>query len=153
MTWNLFNVIQYRLIKIEDGGKQSWFNVAKSTLKNEGISPFYRGLVPNMIGSFIFNFTLGYQIVSKSNSELYSPIDLSYFLLFSCILSHPFLMISLRVQYAPLYKTAIERTAYSNFFSAIKHIVKTERVLGLYRGFIPHYIMKIPFILFPMLLM
>ena len=55
----------------------------------------------------------------------------------SYIAAHPFIMIGTRVQYSPMYKTVMERTAYSNFYFGLEHILKLEGFKGLYRGFVP----------------
>ena len=55
----------------------------------------------------------------------------------SFITAYPLFMIGNRVQYSPMFKTALERTANSNTYFALKHILKTEGVKGLYRGFVP----------------
>jgi hypothetical protein len=46
-------------------------------------------------------------------------------------------MIGTRVQYSQLYQTAAQRAAFSNTFSALSHILKTDGFLGLYYGAVP----------------
>ena len=35
-----------------------------------------------------------------------------------------------------MYKTSLERAAYSSTYTSIKHILKSEGVKGFYRGFV-----------------
>ena len=55
-------------------------------------------------------------------------------------MSHPFIVIARKVQYGPVYKSALERNVYSNVFKAGIYTMKSEGVKGFYRGLVPSMI-------------
>ena len=57
-----------------------------------------------------------------------------------CLISHPFMVIAKRVQYAPVYLSAIERNAFSNVIKAGIYTMQTEGIRGFYRGLVPSMI-------------
>ena len=57
-----------------------------------------------------------------------------------CLISHPFMVIAKRVQYGPVYQSALERQVFSNSIKAGIYTMQTEGIKGFYRGLVPSMI-------------
>ena len=136
------NTIRYRVVNVEYVKKSTFLTTAKTTFKEEGFAPFYRGFSPLFIGLCLRLISV-YKPLNNHDLTLKDLIHLIPLDFLNYLFVHPFFLLSARVQYCPMYKTMQERAAYSNSYFALEHILKTEGVKGLYRGFVPGYMMQL----------
>ena len=96
LTVNFMNTIRYRIVNVEYAKKSTFINTAKTTFKEEGFGPFYRGLSPFLIGKGL-SFISVYKLLNNYDLTLKDLIHLIPLHLLNYLFVHPFLLISARV--------------------------------------------------------
>lgn len=127
---------------------------------NEGISSFYRGYIPNILGivpyagiDLAVYETLKRKYLKDHESDDERP---SFLVLCGCgtvssslgqLMSYPLALVRTRLQ-AQVVSNSAQQSAIrqpNHTMSGIfRHIIKTEGITGLYRGITPNFIKVLP---------
>ncbi len=108
------------------------------------MSPIYRGYPAMVLGLIVQQEMLMYGVVLAQSGL--SNLGLPAFFL-GLFLSHPFFLISKRVQFSPHYTSTLKNAAFRDSFSTAVYTYKTEGLLGFYRGFVPSFLVYCSFYL------
>uniref|UniRef100_A0A671S8P9 Calcium-binding mitochondrial carrier protein SCaMC-2-A-like n=1 Tax=Sinocyclocheilus anshuiensis TaxID=1608454 RepID=A0A671S8P9_9TELE len=126
---------------------------AKQILKGEGMTAFYKGYVPNMLGIIPYaGIDLAvYETLKNTWLQRYGR-DNAYpgvFVLLACgtvsstcgqLASYPLALVRTRMQ----AQAAVEGASQVSMTGLFKQIMKTEGPTGLYRGLTPNFLKVIP---------
>uniref|UniRef100_A0A673IWP2 Calcium-binding mitochondrial carrier protein SCaMC-2-A n=1 Tax=Sinocyclocheilus rhinocerous TaxID=307959 RepID=A0A673IWP2_9TELE len=142
---------------------QTWFlktgqykgisDCAKQILKGEGMTAFYKGYVPNMLGIIPYaGIDLAiYETLKNTWLQRYGTesADPGVFVLLACgtvsstcgqLASYPLALVRTRMQ----AQAAVEGASQVSMTGLFKQIMKTEGPTGLYRGLTPNFLKVIP---------
>lgn len=123
---------------------------------NEGISSFYRGYTPNILGivpyagiDLAVYETLKRKYLKQHESDDERP---SFLVLCGCgtvssslgqLMSYPLALVRTRLQAQVVSNNAIHQQNHT-MSGIFRHIIKTEGITGLYRGITPNFIKVLP---------
>ncbi|KAK2899166.1 hypothetical protein QQF64_031320 [Cirrhinus molitorella] len=146
-------VLKTRLALRKTGQYKGISDCAKQILKGEGVSAFYKGYVPNMLGIIPYaGIDLAvYETLKNTWLQRYGTenADPGVFVLLACgtvsstcgqLASYPLALIRTRMQ----AQATIEGASQVSMTGLFKQIVKTEGPTGLYRGLTPNFLKVIP---------
>lgn len=154
-------VLKTRLALRKTGQYKGILDAAIKIHANEGVSSFYRGYVPNMLGILPYAGidlavyeTLKRNYLKTHESDSDRP---SFLVLLACgtassslgqLCSYPLALVRTRLQAQVVENNAvagsqIERTDRT-MVGIFRRILETEGVPGLYRGIIPNFIKVLP---------
>lgn len=153
-------VLKTRLALRKTGQYKGILDAAIKIYTNEGISSFYRGYVPNILGivpyagiDLAVYETLKRKYLKKHEHDGERP---SFLVLVGCgavssslgqLCSYPLALVRTRLQ-AQVFKNDPQERAIqsknSTMSGLFKHIIQTEGVLGMYRGITPNFIKVLP---------
>ncbi|KAI2661994.1 Calcium-binding mitochondrial carrier protein SCaMC-2-A [Labeo rohita] len=146
-------VLKTRLALRKTGQYNGISDCAKQILKGEGVSAFYKGYVPNMLGIIPYaGIDLAvYETLKNSWLQRYGTdnADPGVFVLLACgtvsstcgqLASYPLALVRTRMQ----AQATIEGASQVSMTGLFKQIVKTEGPTGLYRGLTPNFLKVIP---------
>ncbi|XP_050175791.1 calcium-binding mitochondrial carrier protein SCaMC-2 isoform X2 [Myiozetetes cayanensis] len=146
-------VLKTRMALRKTGQYSGMLDCAKNILKKEGMSAFYKGYIPNMLGIIPYaGIDLAvYETLKNTWLQRYAvnSADPGVFVLLACgtisstcgqLASYPLALVRTRMQAQASVEGAPEVTMRGLF----KHILKTEGAFGLYRGLAPNFMKVIP---------
>ncbi|XP_067868269.1 calcium-binding mitochondrial carrier protein SCaMC-2-B isoform X4 [Heterodontus francisci] len=146
-------VLKTRLALRKTGQYSGMLDCAKHIFKKEGITAFYKGYVPNMLGIIPYaGIDLAiYETLKNSWLQRYATdtVDPGVFVLLACgtvsstcgqLASYPLALVRTRMQAQASTAGAPQHTMLGLF----KHILSTEGAIGLYRGLAPNFMKVIP---------
>lgn len=151
-------VLKTRLALRKTGQYKGILDAAIQIHANEGISSFYRGYVPNMLGILPYAGidlavyeTLKRKYLKKHESDSDRP---SFFVLLGCgtvssslgqLCSYPLALVRTRLQAQVVKNDPISQLERRDTMVGIfRRIIETEGVPGLYRGITPNFIKVLP---------
>ncbi|XP_026124832.1 calcium-binding mitochondrial carrier protein SCaMC-2-A isoform X1 [Carassius auratus] len=151
-------VLKTRLALRKTGQYKGISDCAKHILKGEGVSAFYKGYVPNMLGIIPYaGIDLAvYETLKNTWLQRYGTenTDPGVFVLLACgtasstcgqLASYPLALVRTRMQaQAVLSGAAVEGASPVSMTGLFKQIMKTEGPAGLYRGLTPNFLKVIP---------
>lgn len=152
-------VLKTRLALRKTGQYKGIVDAAIKIYTNEGISSFYRGYVPNILGIVPYaGIDLAvYETLKRKYLKKYETEQPSFLVLVGCgtvssslgqLCSYPLALIRTRLQAHVIINDVqqqVARSQHNNTMSGIfRHIIKTEGVTGLYRGITPNFIKVLP---------
>ncbi|XP_056585444.1 calcium-binding mitochondrial carrier protein SCaMC-2-A [Triplophysa dalaica] len=146
-------VLKTRLALRKTGQYKGISDCARRILRVEGVSAFYKGYVPNMLGIIPYaGIDLAvYETLKNNWLERYgtdSP-DPGVFVLLACgtvsstcgqLASYPLALIRTRIQ----AQAVVEGVSQVSMTGLFKQIIKTEGPTGLYRGLTANFLKVIP---------
>ncbi|KAJ9185355.1 hypothetical protein P3X46_004998 [Hevea brasiliensis] len=133
-----------RLRLAVEPGHRTMSEIALSMLREEGIAAFYYGLRPSLIGIAPYiavNFCI-FDLVKKSLPEKYRQTAQSSLLTavasagVATLTCYPLDTIRRQMQ--------MKGTPYKTVLDAFQGIIKSDGVIGLYRGFVPNALKNLP---------
>ncbi|XP_026124833.1 calcium-binding mitochondrial carrier protein SCaMC-2-A isoform X2 [Carassius auratus] len=146
-------VLKTRLALRKTGQYKGISDCAKHILKGEGVSAFYKGYVPNMLGIIPYaGIDLAvYETLKNTWLQRYGTenTDPGVFVLLACgtasstcgqLASYPLALVRTRMQ----AQAAVEGASPVSMTGLFKQIMKTEGPAGLYRGLTPNFLKVIP---------
>uniref|UniRef100_A0A8C5A1H8 Solute carrier family 25 member 25b n=1 Tax=Gadus morhua TaxID=8049 RepID=A0A8C5A1H8_GADMO len=146
-------VLKTRLALRKTGQYQGIGDCAKRIFRNEGMSAFYKGYVPNMLGIIPYaGIDLAVYETLKNwwlQSYATDSADPGVFVLLACcttsstcgqLASYPLALVRTRMQAQATMAGGPQMTMCGLF----RHILRTEGPLGLYRGLAPNFMKVIP---------
>ncbi|XP_067826003.1 calcium-binding mitochondrial carrier protein SCaMC-2-B isoform X1 [Heptranchias perlo] len=146
-------VLKTRLALRKTGQYSGMLNCAKHIFKKEGITAFYKGYIPNMLGIIPYaGIDLAiYETLKNSWLQRYAidSADPGVFVLLACgtisstcgqLASYPLALVRTRMQAQATTEGAPQHTMVGLF----RHILSTEGAIGLYRGLAPNFMKVIP---------
>ncbi|XP_041431168.1 calcium-binding mitochondrial carrier protein SCaMC-2 isoform X4 [Xenopus laevis] len=146
-------VLKTRMALRKTGQYQGMLDCGKKMLLKEGLSAFYKGYVPNMLGIIPYaGIDLAvYETLKNAWLQRYatSSADPGVFVLLACgtisstcgqLASYPLALVRTRMQ----AEASVEGGPQMTMSKLFKHIVKTEGAFGLYRGLAPNFMKVIP---------
>ncbi|XP_041427848.1 calcium-binding mitochondrial carrier protein SCaMC-2 isoform X2 [Xenopus laevis] len=146
-------VLKTRMALRKTGQYQGVLDCGKKILLQEGLSAFYKGYVPNMLGIIPYaGIDLAvYETLKNAWLQRYatSSADPGVFVLLACgtisstcgqLASYPLALVRTRMQ----AEASVEGAPQMTMSKLFKHIVKTEGAFGLYRGLAPNFMKVIP---------
>ncbi|XP_063288626.1 mitochondrial adenyl nucleotide antiporter SLC25A25 isoform X3 [Pelobates fuscus] len=146
-------VLKTRMALRKTGQYQGMLDCGKKILLKEGVSAFYKGYVPNMLGIIPYaGIDLAvYETLKNAWLQRYatSSADPGVFVLLACgtisstcgqLASYPLALVRTRMQ----AQASVEGAPQSSMSNLFKHIIKTEGAFGLYRGLAPNFMKVIP---------
>ncbi|XP_061881145.1 calcium-binding mitochondrial carrier protein SCaMC-2-A isoform X2 [Entelurus aequoreus] len=143
-------VLKTRLALRTTGQYTGISDCAKQIFRREGLSAFYKGYLPNMLGIIPYaGIDLAvYETLKNRYLQQYGATDPGVLVLLACgtvsstcgqLASYPLALVRTRMQ-AHAYGNAQQVTMTALF----KQILQTEGPLGLYRGLAPNFLKVIP---------
>lgn len=145
-------VLKTRLALGKTGQYMGILDCAKNILKTEGVTAFYKGYVPNMLGIIPYaGIDLAvYETLKNSWLQRFATdsADPGVFVLLACgttsstcgqLASYPLALVRTRMQ-----AQATDGGPQMSMSTLFKHILRTEGALGLYRGLAPNFMKVIP---------
>ncbi|XP_016426314.1 calcium-binding mitochondrial carrier protein SCaMC-2-A [Sinocyclocheilus rhinocerous] len=146
-------VLKTRLALRKTGQYKGISDCAKQILKGEGMTAFYKGYVPNMLGIIPYaGIDLAiYETLKNTWLQRYGTesADPGVFVLLACgtvsstcgqLASYPLALVRTRMQ----AQAAVEGASQVSMTGLFKQIMKTEGPTGLYRGLTPNFLKVIP---------
>uniref|UniRef100_UPI00398F8B55 calcium-binding mitochondrial carrier protein SCaMC-2-B isoform X1 n=1 Tax=Pristiophorus japonicus TaxID=55135 RepID=UPI00398F8B55 len=146
-------VLKTRLALRKTGQYSGMLDCAKHIFKKEGMTAFYKGYVPNMLGIIPYaGIDLAiYETLKNSWLQRYATdsVDPGVFVLLACgtvsstcgqLASYPLALVRTRMQAQATTEGATQHTMVGLF----RHILRTEGAIGLYRGLAPNFMKVIP---------
>ncbi|XP_061836433.1 calcium-binding mitochondrial carrier protein SCaMC-2-A [Nerophis lumbriciformis] len=144
-------VLKTRLALRTTGQYAGISDCAKQIFRREGLSAFYKGYVPNMLGIIPYaGIDLAvYETLKNRYLQQYGATDPGVLVLLACgtvsstcgqLASYPLALVRTRMQAHAAYGNAQQVTMTALF----KQILQTEGPLGLYRGLAPNFLKVIP---------
>ncbi|XP_073909223.1 mitochondrial adenyl nucleotide antiporter SLC25A25 isoform X6 [Castor canadensis] len=146
-------VLKTRMALRKTGQYSGMLDCARRILAKEGVSAFYKGYVPNMLGIIPYaGIDLAvYETLKNAWLQRYAvnSADPGVFVLLACgtisstcgqLASYPLALVRTRMQAQASIEGAPEVTMSSLF----KQILRTEGAFGLYRGLAPNFMKVIP---------
>ncbi|MEE6505652.1 hypothetical protein FKM82_005605 [Ascaphus truei] len=146
-------VLKTRMALRRTGQYQGMMDCAKKILLKEGVSAFYKGYVPNMLGIIPYaGIDLAvYETLKNAWLQRYatSSADPGVFVLLACgtmsstcgqLASYPLALVRTRMQ----AQASIEGAPQESMSKLFQHILKTEGAFGLYRGLAPNFMKVLP---------
>ncbi|XP_016098935.1 calcium-binding mitochondrial carrier protein SCaMC-2-A-like [Sinocyclocheilus grahami] len=146
-------VLKTRLALRKTGQYKGISDCAKHILKGEGVSAFYKGYIPNMLGIIPYaGIDLAvYETLKNTWLQRYGTenADPGVFVLLACgtvsstcgqLASYPLALVRTRMQ----AQAAVEGASQVSMTGLFKQIMKTEGPTGLYRGLTPNFLKVIP---------
>ncbi|XP_064346623.1 mitochondrial adenyl nucleotide antiporter SLC25A25 isoform X9 [Camelus dromedarius] len=146
-------VLKTRMALRKTGQYSGMLDCARKILAREGMSAFYKGYVPNMLGIIPYaGIDLAvYETLKNAWLQRYAvnSADPGVFVLLACgtmsstcgqLASYPLALVRTRMQAQASIEGAPEVTMSSLF----KQILRTEGAFGLYRGLAPNFMKVIP---------
>ncbi|XP_053551785.1 calcium-binding mitochondrial carrier protein SCaMC-2 isoform X1 [Bombina bombina] len=146
-------VLKTRMALRKTGQYQGILDCGKKILLKEGVSAFYKGYVPNMLGIIPYaGIDLAvYETLKNAWLQRYatSSADPGVFVLLACgtisstcgqLASYPLALVRTRMQ----GQASVEGAPQVSMVNLFKHIIKTEGAFGLYRGLAPNFMKVIP---------
>uniref|UniRef100_A0A671RIC4 Calcium-binding mitochondrial carrier protein SCaMC-2-A n=1 Tax=Sinocyclocheilus anshuiensis TaxID=1608454 RepID=A0A671RIC4_9TELE len=146
-------VLKTRLALRKTGQYKGISDCAKQILKGEGVSAFYKGYIPNMLGIIPYaGIDLAvYETLKNTWLQRYGTesADPGVFVLLACgtvsstcgqLASYPLALVRTRMQ----AQAAVEGASQVSMTGLFKQIMKTEGPTGLYRGLTPNFLKVIP---------
>ncbi|XP_078282561.1 calcium-binding mitochondrial carrier protein SCaMC-2-B isoform X2 [Rhinoraja longicauda] len=146
-------VLKTRLALRKTGQYSGMLHCAKHIFKKEGITAFYKGYVPNMLGIIPYaGIDLAiYETLKNSWLQRCATdsVDPGVFVLLACgtvsstcgqLASYPLALVRTRMQAQATTEGATQHTMLGLF----RHILSTEGAFGLYRGLAPNFMKVIP---------
>uniref|UniRef100_A0A8C5N3B8 Calcium-binding mitochondrial carrier protein SCaMC-2 n=1 Tax=Leptobrachium leishanense TaxID=445787 RepID=A0A8C5N3B8_9ANUR len=146
-------VLKTRMALRKTGQYQGVMDCGKKMLMKEGVSAFYKGYVPNMLGIIPYaGIDLAvYETLKNAWLQRYatSSADPGVFVLLACgtisstcgqLASYPLALVRTRMQ----AQASVEGGPQATMSNLFKHIIKTEGPIGLYRGLAPNFMKVIP---------
>lgn len=153
-------VLKTRLALRKTGQYNGILDAAIKIYSNEGISSFYRGYVPNILGivpyagiDLAVYETLKRKYLEKHKNDGERP---SFLVLVGCgavssslgqLCSYPLALVRTRLQAQVIMNNSHQQTIRTNentMRGIFKRIIQTEGVTGLYRGITPNFIKVLP---------
>lgn len=147
-------VLKTRLALRKTGQYKSILDAAIKIYSNEGLMSFYRGYIPNILGIIPYaGIDLAvYETLKKKYLKTHACNEQpGFYLLLACgscsstlgqMCSYPLALIRTRLQ-AQVAHRSVDK-ASTTMTGVFRTIVKTEGVLGLYRGITPNFIKVMP---------
>lgn len=117
---------------------KSFYGVLSQTVKNEGLSIFYKGYFPFI--SQIIPMAPFYLLSKIKEPREYYKLYAFPSALAGLLLSHPLNVIAVKLWSIP--HSQVEQDAYRSTMRAILYTAKTEGLFGFYRGFVPMTIIR-----------
>ncbi|KAM5259102.1 mitochondrial adenyl nucleotide antiporter SLC25A25 isoform 8-T8 [Hipposideros larvatus] len=146
-------VLKTRMALRKTGQYSGMLDCARKILAREGMTAFYKGYVPNMLGIIPYaGIDLAvYETLKNAWLQRYAvnSADPGVFVLLACgtmsstcgqLASYPLALVRTRMQAQASIEGAPEVTMSSLF----KQILRTEGAFGLYRGLAPNFMKVIP---------
>ncbi|XP_066514201.1 calcium-binding mitochondrial carrier protein SCaMC-2-B isoform X2 [Hoplias malabaricus] len=146
-------VLKTRLALGKTGQYSGIVDCAKYIFQKEGLSAFYKGYIPNMLGIIPYaGIDLAvYETLKNSWLQRYATdsADPGVFVLLACgtmsstcgqLASYPLALVRTRMQAQATMEGGPQMTMCGLF----RHIVRTEGAMGLYRGLAPNFMKVIP---------
>lgn len=146
-------VLKTRLALRKTGQYKGISDCAKQIMRGEGVSAFYKGYVPNMLGIIPYaGIDLAvYETLKNTWLQRYGTdsADPGVFVLLACgtvsstcgqLASYPLALVRTRMQ----AQASIEGASQVSMTGLFKQIMKTEGPTGLYRGLTPNFLKVIP---------
>ncbi|XP_052460958.1 calcium-binding mitochondrial carrier protein SCaMC-2-A [Carassius gibelio] len=146
-------VLKTRLALRKTGQYKGISDCAKQILKGEGMTAFYKGYVPNMLGIIPYaGIDLAvYETLKNSWLQRYGTENThpGVFVLLGCgtvsstcgqLASYPLALVRTRMQ----AQAMVEGSSQVSMTGLFKQIMKTEGPTGLYRGLTPNFLKVIP---------
>ncbi|XP_040260916.1 calcium-binding mitochondrial carrier protein SCaMC-2 isoform X3 [Bufo bufo] len=146
-------VLKTRMALRKTGQYRGMVDCGKKILVKEGMSAFYKGYVPNMLGIIPYaGIDLAvYETLKNAwlNRYATSSADPGVFVLLACgtisstcgqLASYPLALVRTRMQ----AQASVEGAPQATMSKLFKHIIKTEGAFGLYRGLAPNFMKVIP---------
>ncbi|XP_012693257.1 calcium-binding mitochondrial carrier protein SCaMC-2-B isoform X6 [Clupea harengus] len=146
-------VLKTRLALRTTGQYSGIAHCAKQVLRKEGMTAFYRGYVPNVIGIIPYaGIDLAvYETLKNYWLQKYATnsADPGVFVLLACgtmsstcgqLASYPLALVRTRMQ----AQATLEGGPQMTMSGLFRHIVRTEGAIGLYRGLAPNFMKVIP---------
>ncbi|XP_061881144.1 calcium-binding mitochondrial carrier protein SCaMC-2-A isoform X1 [Entelurus aequoreus] len=144
-------VLKTRLALRTTGQYTGISDCAKQIFRREGLSAFYKGYLPNMLGIIPYaGIDLAvYETLKNRYLQQYGATDPGVLVLLACgtvsstcgqLASYPLALVRTRMQAHAAYGNAQQVTMTALF----KQILQTEGPLGLYRGLAPNFLKVIP---------
>ncbi|KAM4664374.1 mitochondrial adenyl nucleotide antiporter SLC25A25 isoform 1-T1 [Discoglossus pictus] len=146
-------VLKTRMALRKTGQYQGMRDCGKKILLKEGVSAFYKGYVPNMLGIIPYaGIDLAvYETLKNAWLQRYatSSADPGVFVLLACgtisstcgqLASYPLALVRTRMQ----AQASVEGAPQMTMSKLFQQIIRTEGAIGLYRGLAPNFMKVIP---------
>lgn len=146
-------VLKTRLALRRTGQYSGIADCAKHIFRREGLAAFYKGYIPNMLGIIPYaGIDLAvYETLKNWWLQHYAidSADPGVFVLLACgttsstcgqLSSYPLALVRTRMQ----AQATLEGGPQMTMTGLFKHIIRTEGLLGLYRGLAPNFMKVIP---------
>nr|XP_046231445.1 calcium-binding mitochondrial carrier protein SCaMC-2 isoform X1 [Scatophagus argus] len=146
-------VLKTRLALRKTGQYSGILDCAKQILQREGVAAFYKGYIPNMLGIIPYaGIDLAvYETLKNSWLQRFATdsADPGVFVLLACgttsstcgqLSSYPLALVRTRMQ----AQATLQGGPQMNMTGLFRHIIRTEGVMGLYRGLAPNFMKVIP---------
>ncbi|XP_077139986.1 mitochondrial adenyl nucleotide antiporter SLC25A25 isoform X1 [Ranitomeya variabilis] len=146
-------VLKTRMALRKTGQYNGMVDCGKKILMKEGMSAFYKGYVPNMLGIIPYaGIDLAvYETLKNAwlNRYATSSADPGVFVLLACgtisstcgqLASYPLALVRTRMQ----AQASVEGAPQMSMSKLFKQIIQTEGAFGLYRGLAPNFMKVIP---------
>ncbi|XP_043095805.1 calcium-binding mitochondrial carrier protein SCaMC-2-B isoform X6 [Puntigrus tetrazona] len=147
-------VLKTRLALGRTGQYSGIMDCAKYIFKKEGLTAFYKGYIPNMLGIIPYaGIDLAvYETLKNSWLQRFATdsADPGVFVLLACgtmsstcgqLASYPLALVRTRMQAQAATQEGSPQMTMTGLF---RHIVRTEGAIGLYRGLAPNFMKVIP---------
>lgn len=154
-------VLKTRLALRKTGQYKGILDAAIKIYANEGLSSFYRGYIPNMLGIIPYAGidlavyeTLKKKYLKKHETDMDRP---SIFVLLGCgtasstlgqLCSYPLALIRTRLQAQVIKTNQLHKETIVDpnhtMVGVFRRIIETEGITGLYRGVTPNFIKVLP---------
>ncbi|XP_037762657.1 calcium-binding mitochondrial carrier protein SCaMC-1 isoform X2 [Chelonia mydas] len=151
--WAYEQVLKTRLAVGKTGQYSGMFDCARKILKREGLTAFYKGYVPNILGIIPYaGIDLAvYEALKTAWLDHYASDSANpgVFVLLGCgtvsstcgqLASYPLALIRTRMQAQAL----LEGAPQLNMVGLFQRIIANEGILGLYRGIGPNFMKVLP---------
>ncbi|XP_055702648.1 calcium-binding mitochondrial carrier protein SCaMC-3 isoform X2 [Phlebotomus papatasi] len=152
-------VLKTRLALRKTGQYSGILDAAKKIYVTEGIRSFYRGYIPNMLGIIPYaGIDLAvYETLKKKYLSTQENKQPGLLLLLACgsasstlgqVCSYPLALVRTRLQAQVIAAgksgQTLSEQQQTSMVGLFRHILKSEGVLGLYRGITPNFIKVLP---------
>lgn len=138
LLWNPINILIVRMQSLEFSHRQ-FRKALLDMIRVDRFRMFYTGFFPIFYGQLLLRVCMQAATIIEPWNHKSTPFLCGSLFIVGCLLSHPFYLIGMRVQYGRFHQREIERQASKNIFTQIAFLKSLKDKRQFYKGFVPAF--------------